>query len=100
MAEDDGDYLVTYPGESMDLTFQLPPMADRQRTLFIDSKGYYVEWVRPEWVRERSDVAGFDLSEPDAIRDRLAQTWVARKPVFENQFFQYRIPTADPEKPW
>jgi hypothetical protein len=29
----------------------------------------------------------------------LAQKWVAGKPAFENQFFQYRIPTADPEKP-
>jgi hypothetical protein len=98
--DDDGDYLVTYPGEWMDLSFDLPPGAGMQRTLFLDSKGYYVEWVRPEWVRERSQVAGFDISEPEAIRNRLAQIWVARKPAFENQFFQYRIPTADPEKVW
>jgi hypothetical protein len=100
IAEDDGSYLVTYPGEWLDLSFNLPPTTGRQRTMFLYSKGYYVEWVRPEWVRERTDVRGFDISEPEIIRNRLAELWSAKKDTFESQFFQQKIPTADPEKSW
>ena len=52
--DDDGRFLVNYPGEWLDLSFDLPPLSEgRQRTLFIYSKGYYVEWIRPEWVAAR-----------------------------------------------
>ena len=100
MAEDDGRYLVTYPGEWLGLSFNLPPTTGRQRTLFLYSKGYYVEWVRPEWIRERADVRGFDITEPDVIRNRLAELWSAKKDTFESKFFQWKFPTADPEKSW
>jgi hypothetical protein len=100
IAEDDGSYLVTYPGEWLDLSFNLPPTTGRQRTMFLYSKGYYIEWVRPEWVRERADVRGFDFSEPATLRTRLAELWSAKKDTFESHFFQRRIPTADPEKSW
>ena len=98
--EDDGDYLVTYPGEWLDLSFDLPVKAGMQRTLFVLSKGYYVEWVRPEWVRARPDLRGFDPSEPEAIRRRLADLWIARKESFEKDFIEHRIPTAEPERAW
>jgi hypothetical protein len=98
--DDDGEYLVTYPGEWLDLTFDLPASAGGQRTLFVLSKGYYVEWVRPEWVRSRPDVRGFDLSDPDAIRHRLADLWIARKESFERDFIDHRIPTVEPERAW
>jgi hypothetical protein len=97
---DDGSYLVTYPGEWLDLSFNLPPTTGRQRTLFLYSKGYYVEWVRPEWVRERADVRPFDISEHERVRNRLAELWSAKKDTFEAKFFQQRIPTAGPEKSW
>jgi hypothetical protein len=100
IAGDDGRYLVTYPGEWLDLTFDLPPKTGEQRTLFVYSKGYYVEWVRPEWVRERADIPGFDLSNPQLIRARLAQLWSAKKTSFEQDFFQCKIPTVEPEKSW
>lgn len=100
IADDDGEYLVTYPGEWLDLSFELPANFGRTRTLFVDSKGYYVEWIRPEWVRERPDVPGFDIGEPETITARLAERWIQRKIPFEREFYDYRVPTADPERPW
>jgi hypothetical protein len=51
-------------------------------------------------VRERADVRGFDITEPESVRNRLAELWSAKKDTFESRFFQRRIPTADPEKSW
>ena len=93
---DDDRYGVMYPGESIDLTYAVPaeePAGALVRTYFIRSKGYYVEWVRPEWVRERPDIPGFDLSQRDEIAKRLSQLWLTKKNQFEGEFFRDRIPS-------
>ncbi len=99
LLRDDDQYCVTYPGESIDLTFAFPsdPLGGESvRTYFVRSKGYYVEWVRPEWVRERPDVPGFDLSKRDEIAERLSRMWLSKKTRFEGEFFRDRIPSWGP----
>jgi hypothetical protein len=94
--KDDDDYLVTYPGEWIDLIFAVPSRQDPEsvdRTFFVRSKGYYVEWVRPEWVRERPDVPGFDLSHRDDIAQQLQQLWLSKKNRIELDFFGSKIPS-------
>jgi hypothetical protein len=97
--EDDDEYLVTYPGESIDFGFVLPPLSDARRTLFVDSKGFYIEWVRPEWIKQRPDVVQFDPADVPLHRKRLAELWVEKKDRFERQFFDARIPTTKREEP-
>ena len=67
--------------------------------MFVFSKGYYVEWIRPDWIRESTEVRGFDFSEPDNIRQRLVNQWVRRKPAFEKEFYENRIPINEPKNP-
>jgi hypothetical protein len=93
LEEDDGKYVVTYPGEQIDLTFDIPGQGSQLRTFFIGTKGYYVEWVRPEWVRERPGVPGFDLSRREIIAEQLTEAWLSKKNGFEEQFQRNRIPT-------
>lgn len=93
---DDESYLVTYPGESRDLSFSCDPMdaANKmQRSYFLQTSGYYVEWIRPEWVRDRGPVPGFDLSNRDSISQRLTDLWLAKRNSFEADFFRNRIPS-------
>lgn len=48
---DTAEYLVTYPGDSYLLQYPLPDSAKYE--FFLDSKGYYLEWMRDEWLAEQ-----------------------------------------------
>ena len=48
---DPNDYLVTLPGHEYRVRFMLP---SEKVELFLDSKGYYLEWMRDEWMKEQS----------------------------------------------
>ena len=43
--------LQTYPGDGFALTYQLPGDA-AEYALFLESRGYYHEWMRGEWLEE------------------------------------------------
>ena len=94
---DDERYCVTYPGEWLDMTFSVPPAPGMNRTYFVLSNGYYVEWIRPGWVKENKDLPGFDLSNDVQNRETLARLWMAKKDTFEGQFFSHRIPVQGEE---
>jgi hypothetical protein len=97
LADDDHSYFVTYPGESVDLGFILPPL-QQVRTIFVKSRGYYVEWIRPEWLQDRPDVTEFDFRRDDTVRASLVRLWLNKKRTFEEDFFRYRVPVAMKEK--
>lgn len=46
----DSEYLVTYPGDSYRIHYTLP---FENAELFLSSKGYYLEWMRDEWLTEQ-----------------------------------------------
>jgi hypothetical protein len=45
--------LVTFPGEEYFLNYQLPPDFTEYE-LFMESQGYYLEWMRNEWIGEEN----------------------------------------------
>lgn len=48
---DDDEYMVTLPGNEYVLNFDLPQASDgKNHELFLESKGYYLEWMRDEWL--------------------------------------------------
>ena len=61
------------------------------------SDGYYVEWIRPGWVKEDQDAPGFDLDNVEENRKMLTELWLAKKDTFEEQFFSFKIPVWDEE---
>jgi hypothetical protein len=46
-----GEALTTLPGDRYTLVFRLPPETG-DLDLFLESRGYYLEWVRDEWLAE------------------------------------------------
>lgn len=48
---DTNKYLITYPGDSYRIKYRLP---FENAELFLDSKGFYLEWIRDEWVTEQN----------------------------------------------
>lgn len=52
---DDKDYLISMPGDVWDLYFDLPELSgpEKRYELFLSAKGYYLEWIRNDWLEEK-----------------------------------------------
>jgi hypothetical protein len=52
--------LVTFPGDSYFLNYKLP--ADfKEYELFIETQGYYLEWMRSEWLGEENSAKVYQM---------------------------------------
>lgn len=91
LAAADDEYLLTYPGTSATLEF-LPNAASpgKDRTYLLATQGYYIEWIRPEWIRRSRQVAPFQPG-PGSV-ERLMAAWMEKKDTFEEAFFGSKIP--------
>ncbi len=45
--------IVTLPGDAYQLAYRLPEHPERYE-LFLESRGYYLEWMRREWMADES----------------------------------------------
>lgn len=91
LASGDQSYLVTYPGTSAMLEF-LPaePEGDNAITYLLASQGYYIEWMRPAWIRTAWEGTLFQPGH-GAVETLMAR-WLEKKPTMEEAFFGSRIP--------
>jgi hypothetical protein len=85
----EGERLATYPGEAYRLGFDLP---QGPHQLFLESTGYYYEWVRDSWVGQRDEGKFFDavLFPKDALK-ALAPGYKKLEPGIEQAFWQSRV---------
>lgn len=74
----DDNTLVTLPTDEYELQFELPN-PDQQYELFLDSHGYYIEWVRKEWTKEK------DLKKLYRIMKNDSKTWTELAQDFKSQ---------------
>jgi len=51
LADADETYLITRPGESVQIGFDVGA-SKQSRTFFLASEGYYMEWMRSDWLTE------------------------------------------------
>ena len=82
--------LITLPGDTYAFAFRLP--ADPQRyELFLETQGYYLEWMREEWLSEESPRRAAQLlSDPEqALRD-LAPEFKKQEAQMEQLFWRSR----------
>ena len=81
--------IVTMPGDSYELTYDLPPGDDDE--LFLDSRGYYLEWMRQEWMAEQNPVAALRLLvDPADMLRELAPAYKRLEPEAEALFWRSR----------
>lgn len=86
---DTTSYLVTGPGDAYDLYFPVPP-GDNE--LFLESTGYYYEWMRKRWLEEEDDAALEQLlSDPHAALRRMAPIYKRIEPQMEQLFWSSRV---------
>jgi len=80
--------LVTLPGDEYNITYHLPGDAS-QYELFLDSKGYYLEWMRSEWVAEENLFGAQALFlDPAGAMKQLAPAFKRVEPTLEEAFWR------------
>lgn len=80
--------LVTYPGDIYTLVYELPGEATEYE-LFLDTRGYYLEWMREEWLAEtsRARAAGM-LLDPAGSLKRLAPQFKKVEAQMDSMFWR------------
>lgn len=86
----DGKTLVQMPGDERHLRFELPK-SDSGWELFLESRGYYWEWIRKEWLVETNyDKAALMVFQPDKVLRELAPVFKKMEPEMETVFWGSR----------
>jgi hypothetical protein len=77
------------PGDAYDLDYDIPRGDDYE--VFLDSRGYYLEWMRTEWMHEQNPLAALHmmLDPARALRD-LAPAFKRMEPQAEQLFWRSR----------
>jgi hypothetical protein len=87
---DPGRFLVTSPGDAVELAYSLPRGAERYE-LFLESRGYYLEWMREEWLAEEDAArAGRMLLDPAGTLRELAPAFKRQEAGMEAAFWGSR----------
>ncbi len=93
MNEDDDEYFITYPGENYEIYYDVSDIPkDKTRSFFIASDGYYIEWIRKDWIDYGAGI------EPDKVfrfgDEAIKQTavlWKQKRSTFEKHFHESKI---------
>jgi len=81
--------IVTLPGDRYQLVYELPPGEDYE--LFLDSRGYYLEWMRKEWLGDENVFAALRMfADPAGMLRALAPAYKRVEPEMEQIFWRSR----------
>ena len=85
-----GDPLTTVPGDAYTLVYGLPGEAEEYE-LFLESRGYYLEWMRREWLTEEDpgQLARLFLDPRGSLR-RMAPAFKRQEATMESAFWGSR----------
>lgn len=88
LKQPDESYVITVPGQSFRVEFDVGSGDTLDRTWFLASQGYYTEWVRGDWIRNASGKPFTATNETlvDAIRG-----WRSKQSSMEERFYSQRI---------
>lgn len=85
---DPDEVLVTSPGDCYTLEYRLPADAARYE-LFLESQGYYLEWMRWEWMNEEDPARAAALFlDPEGTLRRLAPQYKAVEATMDSTFWR------------
>jgi len=91
LLQDRDRHLVALPGDSYRVAFDLPE-APQNLELFLESEGFYYEWMRAEWLAEEDPaMVALILADPDKALRRLAADFKRHEPDLEGRFWSSRF---------
>lgn len=81
---------ITFPGDELRFVFRLPEDY-RNYELFLETRGYYLEWMREEWLAEEDPArAAMMVMDPLRAMRELAPPFKAIEPELERAFWSSR----------
>lgn len=84
------DPLVTLPGDSFNLLYILPD-ARGEYELFLSTKGYYIEWMREQWLKEENlRKTSLFFVTPRLFMKMAAKEFKLVEPTMEKNFWMSR----------
>jgi hypothetical protein len=87
---DSSKVLVTFPGDEYRLKYSLPS-SHTEYELFVETRGYYLEWMRKEWIEEENPLLLSQLMvDPEGALKRLAPEFKRVEPQMEECFWRSR----------
>lgn len=86
----DHHYLQTSPGQRLSAVFDPPTQPTAGRTFFLASQGYYIEWVRRNWMT--GPLADRPFVPSDTALARAVARWRTTQDSLETLFAATRIP--------
>ena len=87
---DDSKTLVTLPGDTVQLTYQLPQPPDNYE-YFLESRGYYLEWMRENWLEQEDRAMAMKIiTSPQAALKTLAADYKRIEAEMEDYFWRSR----------
>ena len=79
--------LITFPGDEFVIDYELPSDG-RSYELFVKSRGYYLEWMRDEWMREENFARAAEMfMAPDKALRRMAPEFKEVEDEMEEVFW-------------
>jgi hypothetical protein len=86
-----GPRLQTGPGDALELRFAVPvPL--REAEIFLESRGYYLEWMREPWLAEQDVTQAFRLAvDLRGQLRRLAPAYHRMEPEMDRIFWESRF---------
>jgi hypothetical protein len=82
-------YLVTYPGDVLEIRY--PVTASPSLEVFVESEGYYIEWMRQEWLADENHKAFRRvLLNPSGYLKKMAPHYKVQEPKMEEVFWNSR----------
>lgn len=87
---DSAQSLVTLPGDAYTLVYDIP-RDGTEYDLFLESRGYYLEWIRDAWIEEENPALLAELFlSPQQALVRLAPEYKRVEPGMEQIFWSSR----------
>ena len=87
---DTSQYLVTFPGDRYELVYDLPGNGQGLE-LFLYTRGYYIEWMRENWIKEENNLKmAIMFSFPRYYLKMMAPDFKLVEPVMEESFWNSR----------
>jgi hypothetical protein len=86
-------YLISMPGSEYKFNFTLPG-ADTEHELFLYSKGYYLEWMREHWLKDKDMLKLKQMVDnPKTYLREEAKYYKQYESTMEQDFWNSRIDT-------
>ncbi|MBK9246616.1 MAG: hypothetical protein IPM69_00510 [Ignavibacteria bacterium] len=86
-------YLISMPGSEYRLNFLLPEK-NTDYELFLYSKGYYLEWMRKQWIKDKNLAKLSQMqTEPKKYLMEEAKEYKLYESTMEKQFWDSKINT-------